>query len=118
MFKQIKAVIEPGNLDEVQEALEELGIQGVTLLKCKSFSPQKGPTMIFRGKKQAADLLSEIRLELIVEQEMAGKVIEILQKAEKPSKERDWSISILPIEEVVPLETTGHVGHPPLGVGT
>ena len=116
MFKKIKAMIEPLNLDEIGEALEELGIEGVTISKSKNFGDWKGQTMIFRGKKQATDFLSEIRLEMVVEEEMAGKVIDIIQKAEGTAKDGDCRISILPVEKVVPLETNGPVA--PLGVGT
>ena len=82
MYKKIKALIEPLHLDEVKEALEKLGIKGVTISNCRNVTSLKGPAMIFRGKERATDFLSEIGLEMVVDQELAGKVIETIQKAD------------------------------------
>ena len=115
MFKKIKALIEPLNLDEVKEALEELGIRGVTISNCRNVSPQKGPAMIFRGKERATDFLSEIWLEMVVDQEQAGKVIETIQKADGVGGNKDGRISVLPIEEVISLEPSECAGYFGLG---
>jgi nitrogen regulatory protein P-II 1 len=114
MFKKIKATIKPLNLVEVREALEDLGIKEVTISRCKNFGPQKGQTMIFRGKKQTSDFLSEIRLEMIMEEEKVGKVIEIIQKTERTAKAGNGMISILSLGEAFPFGTSGSVGIPAL----
>ena len=118
MFKKIKALIEPLNLDEVKEALEELGIKWVTISNCRNVSPQKGPAMIFRGKERATDFLSEIWLEIMVDQELAGKIIETIQKADRAGGDKDSKISVMPIEEVISLESPECAGYPGLGAGT
>jgi nitrogen regulatory protein P-II 1 len=118
MFKKIKALIEPLNLDGVKEALEELGIKGVTISNCRNVSPRKGPAMIFRGKERATDFLSEIWLEMVVDQELVGKVIETIQKTDGVGGNMDSKISVLPIEEIISLESSEFAGYAGLGVGT
>jgi nitrogen regulatory protein P-II 1 len=118
MFKKIKALIEPYNLDEVKEALEELGIKGVTISNCRNLSPRKGPAMIFRGRERTTDFLPETWLEMVVDQEMAGKVIETIQKANGAGWDKNGKISILPIEEVISFESSEYAEYPGLGVGT
>ncbi len=118
MFKKIKALIDSFHLDEVQVALEELGIKGVIISSCNDFAPQKGPAMIFRGKERATDYLSAIRLEMVVDQEMAREVIEAIQEADGAHRDRETWISVLPVEEVISLETLGGAEYPGLGGGT
>lgn len=118
VFKKITVLIEPLNLNEVKEALEELGIKGVTISNCRNVSSQKGPALIFRGKERATNFLSEIWLEMVVEQELAGKVIETIQKADGVGGDLDSKISVLPIEEVISLEPSECAGYAGLGVGT
>jgi nitrogen regulatory protein P-II 1 len=115
MFKKIKAMIEPLHLDEVKEALEELGIKGVTISKCKKLGAQTGPAMIFRGRKQATDCLSEIRLEMVVDQEMAARVIETIQKADGGGRDKEGKISVLPIEEVISIDASECASYPVWG---
>lgn len=98
MFKKIRALIEPLNLDKVEEALEGLGVKEVTISKCKNFGPQLGPARISRGKKLSTDFLSELRLEIIVDQEMAARVIETIQRADRTGWNKDGKISVMPIE--------------------
>ncbi len=118
MFKKIKALIDPFHLDEVQVALEELGVKGVIISSCNDFAPQKGPAMIFRGKERATDYLSAIRLEMVVDQEMAREVIETIQEADGAGLDQVNRISVLPIEEVISLETFGDAEYHGLGGGT
>jgi nitrogen regulatory protein PII len=118
VFKKIKALIDPLNLDEIREALEELGIQGVTASNCRQVSPRKGPAKIFRGKERATDFLSEIGLEMVVDEELAGRVIETIQRADGVGWDKEGKISILPIEEVLSIEPSEFAGYRNLGVGT
>lgn len=101
MFKEIRAFIKPLNLNKVKQALEGLGVKEVTISKCKNFGPQIGPAMISRGKKLSTDFLSELRLEMVVDQEMAARVIETIQKADGAGREKGGKISILTIEEAL-----------------
>lgn len=112
MFKKIKALINPFNLDEVKGALEELGIKEVTISKCRNFGFQNGPTLIFRGKRQTADFRPKIRLEMVVDQEQAGKVIETIRTAEGAGWDKDGRISVMSIEEGIAIEASGWAANP------
>jgi nitrogen regulatory protein PII len=118
VYKKIKALIEPLNLDEVNEALEKLGVKGVTISNCRNVTPRKGPAMIFRGKERATDFLPETWLEMVVEQEIAEKVIETLQKADGAPSDKNSLISVLPIEEMISFESSEYASYSDLGVGT
>jgi nitrogen regulatory protein P-II 1 len=104
MYNEIKVMINPLHLDEVHNALEDLGISGVNISKCKYFDSPIGPALFFRGKKQVNDSVTEIWLEMVVGQEIVGRVIEIIQKTHGIGWEKAGKISVLPIEEVLSLE--------------
>ncbi|MBI5584470.1 MAG: P-II family nitrogen regulator [Deltaproteobacteria bacterium] len=118
MFKKIKAWIDPLNLDEVQGALEDLGLHDVTTSNCRQVSPHNGPAMIFRGKERATDFLPEICLEIVVDQEMTGKVMETIQKAEGVGWDPQGKTAVLTIEAVLSFEPAEYEKFPGLGVGT
>jgi nitrogen regulatory protein P-II 1 len=118
MFKKIKALIDPLHLDDIKEALEGLNIQGVTISNCRNVIPRKGPATIFRGRTQATDFLSEIWLEMVVDEDLAGKVIETIQNADGAGRDMDGKISVLSIEEVLSIEASECGRHRDLGVGT
>ena len=101
MFKKIKTIIEPLNLDEIKKALEELGIKEGAISKHKNFKPQKGKALVFRGKKQTGDSLPEIRLKMGVDQETAARVVESLRKVDGAGWDKDGRITVLSIEEII-----------------
>jgi nitrogen regulatory protein P-II 1 len=118
VYKKIKALIEPLHLDEVNKALEKLGVKGVTISNCRNVTPRKGPAMIFRGKQRVTDFVSEIWLEMVVDQKLAEMVIKTIEKADGAGWDKDGKISVLPVEEVISLESSERAGYPGLGVGT
>jgi nitrogen regulatory protein P-II 1 len=105
MLKKIEAIIKPFKLDEVKDALNELGIRGMTISEVKGFGRQKGHTEIYRGAEYVIDFLPKIKIELVVDQESIGKVLEVIQKAAKTGKIGDGKIFILPVEEVIRIRT-------------
>jgi nitrogen regulatory protein P-II 1 len=105
MLKKIEAIIKPFKLDEVKDALNDLGIRGMTISEVKGFGRQKGHTEIYRGAEYVIDFLPKVKIEVVVAQEMAGKVIEAIQKAAQTGKIGDGKIFVLPVEEVIRIRT-------------
>ncbi len=105
MLKKIEAIVKPFKLDEVKDALNELGIKGMTISEVKGFGRQKGHTEIYRGAEYVIDFLPKIKIEVVVDQTLAGKVIEAIQKAALTGKIGDGKIFVLPVEEVVRIRT-------------
>jgi nitrogen regulatory protein P-II 1 len=105
MLKKIEAIIKPFKLDEVKDALNELGIKGMTISEVKGFGRQKGHTEIYRGAEYVIDFLPKVKIEVVVDQTLAGKVIEAIQKAARTGKIGDGKIFVLPVEEVVRIRT-------------
>jgi nitrogen regulatory protein P-II 1 len=101
MFKKIRALIEPLNLNKIEEALEGLGVKEVTISKCRNFGAEIGSARISRGKKLSTDFLSELRLEMVVDQEMAARVIETIQKAQRTNTTEDCKVFVLPVEKAI-----------------
>lgn len=104
-MKKVEAIIKPFKLDEVKEALNEIGIQGITVSEVKGFGRQKGHTELYRGAEYVVDFLPKIKLEIIVTDEVVAQVVEAIQDAAKTGRIGDGKIFILPIEEVVRIRT-------------
>jgi nitrogen regulatory protein P-II 1 len=104
MFK-IEAVIKPFKLDEVKEALHEIGIQGMTVTEVKGFGRQKGHTELYRGAEYVVDFLPKIKLEVVVTDEMADKVVGSIVDAAGTGKIGDGKIFVLPLEETIRIRT-------------
>lgn len=105
MLKKIEAIIKPFKLDEVKEALNDLGIKGMTVTEVKGFGRQKGHTEIYRGAEYVIDFLPKIKIEVVVEAEMIGKVVEVIQTAARTGKIGDGKIFVLPVESVIRIRT-------------
>jgi nitrogen regulatory protein P-II 1 len=105
MLKKIEAIVKPFKLDEVKDALNDLGIKGMTIAEVKGFGRQKGHTEIYRGAEYVIDFLPKVKIEVVVEEGMAGKVIEVIQKAARTGKIGDGKIFVLPVEEVIRIRT-------------
>ncbi len=104
-MKLIKAIIKPFKLEEVKEALAEIGIEGMTVTEVKGFGRQKGHTEIYRGSEYTVDFLPKVKLEVAVSAELAQKTVETIVKAAKTGKIGDGKVFVLPIEECVRIRT-------------
>jgi nitrogen regulatory protein P-II 1 len=104
-MKLIIAVIKPFKLEEVKEALAEVGVQGMTVTEVKGFGRQKGHTEIYRGSEYTVDFLPKVKLEVAVADEVAARAIEAIVRSAKTGKIGDGKVFVLPLEEVVRVRT-------------
>lgn len=104
-MKKIEAIIKPFKLDEVKEALNGLGIQGMTVTEVRGFGRQKGHTELYRGAEYVVDFLPKVKIEVAVAEEMVPHVIETITNAARTGKIGDGKIFVLPIEETVRIRT-------------
>jgi nitrogen regulatory protein PII len=104
-MKKVEAVIKPFKLDDVKEALNEIGIQGMTISEVKGYGRQKGHKEIYRGAEYVVDFIPKIKLEIIVEAKWVDQVVEKIQQAAHTGKLGDGKIFILPVEEAVRVRT-------------
>src|SRR5215813_11829219 len=105
VMKKIEAIIKPFKLDEVKEALQEIGLQGITVLEAKGFGRQKGHTELYRGAEYVVDFLPKVKIEVILSEDMLPKALEAIQKAAKTGRIGDGKIFISSIEEVIRIRT-------------
>lgn len=104
-MKKIEAVIKPFKLDEVKEALQELGVQGMTVLEAKGYGRQKGHTELYRGAEYVVDFLPKIKIELVVPDAQLAPSLEAIQSAARTGRIGDGKIFISDIIEVVRIRT-------------
>ncbi|MDD2316741.1 MAG: P-II family nitrogen regulator [Desulfobacterales bacterium] len=104
-MKKIEAVIKPFKLDEVKEALNEIGIQGMTISEVKGYGRQKGHKEIYRGAEYIVDFVPKLKIEIVLEAAMADLVVETIRKAANTGKLGDGKIFILPVEEAIRVRT-------------
>jgi len=104
-LKKVEAIIKPFKLDEVKEALNEIGIQGITVSEVKGFGRQKGHTELYRGAEYVVDFIPKIKMEIIVSDEIVNKVVETIEQAAKTGRIGDGKIFVTPVEEVVRIRT-------------
>ena len=104
-MKQITAVIKPFKLEEVREALGEVGVSGLTVTEVKGFGRQKGHTELYRGAEYVVDFLPKVKVEVVVKDSDVERAIEAIVKAAKTGKIGDGKVFILPLEEVVRIRT-------------
>jgi nitrogen regulatory protein P-II 1 len=104
-MKKIEAIIKPFKLDEVKNALAEVGIQGITVSEVKGFGRQKGHTELYRGAEYTIDFLPKVKVEIIVPDEKCAQVVETIQASAKTGRIGDGKIFILPCEEVIRIRT-------------
>ena len=104
-MKLIIAVIKPFKLEEVKEALAEVGVQGMTVTEVKGFGRQEGHTEIYRGSEYTVDFLPKVKLEVAVADEVAARAIEAIVRSAKTGKIGDGKVFVLPLEEVVRVRT-------------
>ncbi|MEG0820229.1 MAG: P-II family nitrogen regulator [Burkholderiaceae bacterium] len=108
-MKQITAVIKPFKLDEVREALADVGVSGLTVTEVKGFGRQKGHTELYRGAEYVVDFLPKVKVEAVVADELVELAIEAIQKAARTGKIGDGKIFVMPVEQVVRIRT-GEIG--------
>ncbi|OAM34481.1 transcriptional regulator [Eikenella sp. NML96-A-049] len=104
-MKKIEAIIKPFKLDDVRDALTDIGVNGMTVTEVKGFGRQKGHTEIYRGAEYAVDFLPKIRLEIVLEDSMVEQSVEAIMQAANSGKIGDGKIFILPVEGVVRIRT-------------
>ncbi len=109
-MKKIEVIIKPFKLDDVKEALNEIGIKGMTITEVKGYGRQKGHTEIYRGAEYVVDFLPKIKMEIIVEAGMVDQVIDQVVAAARTGKIGDGKIFVLPVERVVRVRT-GETDH-------
>jgi nitrogen regulatory protein P-II 1 len=104
-MKKIEAIIKPFKLDEVKEALHEVGVSGITVTEAKGFGRQKGHTELYRGAEYVVDFLPKVKLEAVVEDAMADRVVEAIANAAKTGRIGDGKIFVVPVEKAVRIRT-------------
>ena len=104
-MKLIIAIIKPFKLDEVKEALNKVGVDGMTVTEVKGFGRQKGHTEIYRGSEYTVDFLPKVKIEVAVPAEQVAKVVEAITKGAKTGKIGDGKIFVLPLEDVLRIRT-------------
>jgi nitrogen regulatory protein P-II 2 len=104
-MKLVSAIIKPFKLDDVREALSEIGVQGVTVTEVKGFGRQKGHTELYRGAEYVVDFLPKVKIEAAVSEDLTEQVIEAIAKAANTGKIGDGKIFVYPIEQAVRIRT-------------
>ena len=104
-MKKIEAIIKPFKLDEVKEALQEAGIQGITVIEAKGFGRQKGHTELYRGAEYVVDFLPKVKIEVVMSDEMVDAAVEAIRKAAQTGRIGDGKIFISSIEGAIRIRT-------------
>jgi nitrogen regulatory protein P-II 1 len=104
-MKLVKAIIKPFKLEEVKEALSEIGVEGMTVTEVKGFGRQKGHTEIYRGSEYTVDFLPKVMVDVAVSEDLVSKTVEAIKSAAKTGKIGDGKIFVIPIEEAVRIRT-------------
>ncbi len=104
-MKKIEAIIKPFKLDEVKEALHEVGLQGITVTEAKGFGRQKGHTELYRGAEYVVDFLPKVKIEVVVEDGLVDRALEAIQQAARTGRIGDGKIFVTPVEEVIRIRT-------------
>ena len=104
-MKKIEAIIKPFKLDEVKEALQEVGIQGITVTEAKGFGRQKGHTELYRGAEYVVDFLPKVKIEIVVAEDLVNKAVEAIQNAARTGRIGDGKIFISTIEQAIRIRT-------------
>ena len=104
-MKKIEAIIKPFKLDDVREALSEIGITGMTVTEVKGFGRQKGHTELYRGAEYVVDFLPKVKLEAVVKEDQVERAIEAISKSARTGKIGDGKIFVYPVEQVVRIRT-------------
>ena len=104
-MKLVTAIIKPFKLDDVREALSEVGVQGITVTEVKGFGRQKGHTELYRGAEYVVDFLPKVRIDAAVDDDVVERVIEAIEASARTGKIGDGKIFVMPIEQVLRIRT-------------
>jgi nitrogen regulatory protein P-II 1 len=104
-MKKVEAVIKPFKLDDVKEALNSIGIQGMTISEVKGYGRQKGHKEIYRGAEYTVDFIPKVKIEIVTDSDITGQVVETIQQAAKTDKIGDGKIFVSSVEEVIRIRT-------------
>jgi nitrogen regulatory protein P-II 1 len=104
-MKKIEAIIKPFKLDEVKEALHELGLKGITVVEAKGFGRQKGHTELYRGAEYVVDFLPKVKIEIVLEDNMVERAVEAIMQAAHTGRIGDGKIFISTVEEAIRIRT-------------
>jgi nitrogen regulatory protein P-II 1 len=108
-MKKIEAIIKPFKLEEVKEGVSALGIQGMTVSEVKGFGRQKGHSEIYRGAEYTVDFVAKVKIEIVVEDEVCDKVVDVILEQAKTGKIGDGKVFVMPVEKAVRIRT-GEMG--------
>ncbi|GHE86559.1 nitrogen regulatory protein P-II 1 [Aliiroseovarius zhejiangensis] len=109
-MKKIEAIIKPFKLDEVKEALQDIGVQGLSVIEVKGFGRQKGHTELYRGAEYVVDFLPKVKIEVVLPEDQVDEAIEAIIDAAKTDKIGDGKIFVTPVEQAIRIRT-GESGH-------
>jgi nitrogen regulatory protein P-II 1 len=104
-MKKIEAMIKPFKLDEVKEALQEVGLQGITVTEVRGFGRQKGHTELYRGAEYVVDFLPKVKLEIVVQDHLVERTVEAIVEAARTGRIGDGKIFISPVEDAIRIRT-------------
>jgi nitrogen regulatory protein P-II 1 len=104
-MKKVEAIIKPFKLDDVKEALHEVGVSGITVTEAKGFGRQKGHTELYRGAEYVVDFLPKVKLEIVVEDGIVERVVEAISNAARTGRIGDGKIFVIPVEKAVRIRT-------------
>ena len=104
-MKKIEAIIKPFKLDEVKEALQEVGLQGITVIEAKGFGRQKGHTELYRGAEYVVDFLPKVKLEIVLSDALVEGAVEAIRKSAQPGRIGAGKIFVSTIEEAIRIRT-------------
>ncbi len=104
-MKKIEAIIKPFKLDEVKEALQDVGVQGLSVIEVKGFGRQKGHTELYRGAEYVVDFLPKVKVEVVLDDDQVDAAIEAIVDAAKTEKIGDGKIFVSPVEQVIRIRT-------------
>ena len=104
-MKKIEAIIKPFKLDEVKEALQEVGVQGLSVIEVKGFGRQKGHTELYRGAEYVVDFLPKVKVEVVLADDMVEAAVDAIVAAARTDKIGDGKIFISPVEEAIRIRT-------------
>lgn len=104
-MKMVTAIIKPFKLDDVREALSDIGVQGITVTEVKGFGRQKGHTELYRGAEYVVDFLPKVKVELVLADDLVDRAIDVIAQAARTGKIGDGKIFVFPVEQVVRIRT-------------
>lgn len=104
-MKKVEAIIKPFRLDDVKDALNEVGVHGMTAVEVKGYGRQRGHTELYKGAEYVVDFLPKVKIEVVVEDDQVARVVEAIERAARSGKIGDGKIFVIPVDEVVRIRT-------------